>query len=67
MKKMVCLVLALVLCLNVAALAEYVPSKTTEDMTQIEVAAENMPGDASLYIEPRAGRSSRLPASCHGV
>lgn len=52
MKKMVCLVLALVLCLNVAALAEYVPSKTTEDMTQIEVSAENMPGDASLYIEP---------------
>ena len=51
MKKMVCLVLALVLCLNVAALAEYVPSKTTEDMTQIEVAAENMPGDAALYIE----------------
>ena len=46
MKKMVCLVLALVLCLNVAALAEYVASKTTEDMIQIEVAADNMPGDA---------------------
>lgn len=43
MKKMVCLVLALLLCLNAAALAEYVPSKTTGDFTQIEATGENLP------------------------
>lgn len=50
MKKMVCLVLASLLCLNAAALAEYVPSKTTGDFIQIEATGENLPEDAGLEI-----------------
>lgn len=52
MKKMVCVVLALLLCLNAAALAEFVPSKTTEDLTQIVVVAEHVPEDVNVFIEP---------------
>ena len=52
MKKMVCVVLALLLCLNAAALAEYVPSKTTDDMTQIVVSVENAPADAAPFVMP---------------
>ena len=47
---MVCLVLALLLYLNAMALAEYVPSKTTGDMTQIVVFAESAPVDAAPYV-----------------
>lgn len=47
---MVCLVLALLLYLNAMTLAEYVPSKTTGDMTQIVVSAESAPVDAAPYV-----------------
>ena len=36
--------------MNAAALAEYVPSKTTGDFTQIEATGENLPEDAGLEI-----------------
>ena len=52
MKKIVCLVLTLLLCLNVAAVAENVPSKTVGDLTQIDVVAENMPENAGMFVEP---------------
>ena len=53
MKKIVCLILGLALCLtSVAALAESVPSKTTTDLTRFEVTAENQPGDETLYLLP---------------
>lgn len=50
MKKLVCLVLSLLLCLNAVALAEFVPSKTTGDLTKIEVSVENMPAGATLVL-----------------
>lgn len=54
MKKIVCLLIALVLCLSCVALAESVPSKTTGDLTKVEVVAENMPVDAGFSIRPIA-------------
>lgn len=51
MKKFICTMLALLLCLtSVAALAEFTPSKTTNDLTQIEATAESLPEDASFTI-----------------
>lgn len=52
MKKIVCLLVALLMCLSSAAFAESVPSKTTGDLTQFEVEAENLPADAELFIRP---------------
>lgn len=52
MKKFVCLVLALTLCLAATALAESVPSKTTSDLTRFDVTAENQPDDANIYLLP---------------
>lgn len=52
MKKIVCLVLALMVCASAAAMAESVPSKTVADLTRFEVAAENQPGDATIYLMP---------------
>lgn len=53
MKKFVCLVVALLLCLSVSAVAENsVPSKTTEDLTRFDVVAENQPGDPGIYLIP---------------
>lgn len=50
MKKLACLVLSMLLCVNAVALAEFVPSKTTGDLTKIEVAAENMPAGATMVL-----------------
>ena len=50
MKKIACIVLALLLCLSMAAMAESVPSRTTTDLTTITVAAENMPADIDLPL-----------------
>lgn len=51
MKKFTCALLVLMLCLSsVAALAEFVPSKTTEDLTRIEATAENLPEGASFAV-----------------
>lgn len=52
MKKLICLILALALCLATAAMAESVPSKTTSGLTRFEVTAENQPGDENLYLLP---------------
>lgn len=52
MKKIACIVLALLLCLSMAAMAESVPSRTTTDLTTVTVAAENMPADANFTLTP---------------
>ena len=52
MKKIACIVLALLLCLSAAAMAESVPSRTTTDLTTVTVAAENMPADATFALTP---------------
>ncbi len=50
MKKLVSVLVALMLCLTAVAMAESVPSKTTDDMTNISVSAENMPADSSMVV-----------------
>lgn len=52
MKKLVCFVLAFMLCLSTAAMAESVPSKTTSDLTRFDVVAENQPNDPGIYLLP---------------
>lgn len=52
MKKLVCLVLALMMCTSAAALAESMPSKTVADLTRFEVVAENQPDDENIYLLP---------------
>lgn len=63
MKKLVCLVLALTLCLSAAAMAESVPSKTTFDLTRFDVVAENQPNDPDIYLLPvnEVTMGERLP------
>ena len=51
MKRVVSLVLVLMLCVSVCAMAEYVPSKRTSDMVEIEFECDNIPEDADLKIE----------------
>ena len=52
MKKLVCFVLGLTLCLSASAMAESLPSKTTSDLTRFEVVAENQPNDPDIYLLP---------------
>lgn len=52
MKKLVCLVLALIMTIAPMALAESTPSKTTGDLTQIEVVVENTPADSGFFMAP---------------
>ena len=52
MKKLLCLMVALLMCLSVTAMAESVPSKTTDDLISFEVAAENMPADSGFFVKP---------------
>jgi len=52
MKKLTCLVLALLLCLTAVALAENTPSRMTSDLTTIEAKAENMPANSAFFIAP---------------
>ena len=52
MKKMVCLVLALLMCVSAVALAESVPSKTVFALTHFEVTAENQVGDENVFLLP---------------
>lgn len=52
MKKIVCLLVALMLCLSSAAFAESVPSKTTGDLTKFEVETDNMADDSGFFIRP---------------
>lgn len=54
MKKIVSILIALALCLSAAAFAESVPSKTTGDLVQFEVAADNLPADSGFFIQPIA-------------
>lgn len=54
MKKIVCLLVALMLCLSSAAFAESVPSKTTGDLTKFEVAVENAENASGFYVAPVA-------------
>lgn len=53
MKKMICVLIALILCLSSTALADFVPSPTTGDMTRFEVEVENSAEDTSgFFVEP---------------
>lgn len=56
MKKIVCLTLALLLCLSAVALAEeVVPSKNTSDMVVVEVDPAlntNVPADSGFVVIP---------------
>lgn len=54
MKKLICLVLAAILCMTtLGALAEEAtPSKTTGDLTHFTVTAENQPEDGNLFLRP---------------
>lgn len=54
MKKIVSLLVVLLMCLTTGAIAESVPSKTTGDLTQFEVAFANMPADTGFFILPDA-------------
>lgn len=48
MKKIICFLFALMLCLSMAC-AEAVPSKTTSDFTEVkDIVAENMPADSNF-------------------
>ena len=61
MKKIVCLVLAL-LCVSVMAVAESTPSKTTADLTLIQTSAANLPEGASFTLAPvTTARAADLP------
>ncbi len=50
MKKLACLLLALLLCPTGAAIAESVPSRTTSDMTDVEVGPENPLDGSGFFI-----------------
>ncbi len=50
MKKIICLALAFLLCLTGAALAEAIPSRTTDDMTGVEVSPENPLVGSEFFI-----------------
>lgn len=52
MKKILSLILATMLCLSAAAMAESVPSKTTFDMTEFKVTAENQETSEEVYLLP---------------
>ena len=54
MKKIVCLLVALLLCLSAVAFAEFVPSKTTGDLTRFEVVSEHVPEETDLVVRPIA-------------
>lgn len=54
MKKIISMFVALVLCLSVSAFAESVPSKTTGDLVQFEVEADNLPANSGFFIQPIA-------------
>lgn len=51
MKRITCLLLALLLCLAATAQAESTPSRTTSDMTTVVATAENLPAGASFSIQ----------------
>ncbi len=53
MKKLICLVLVVTLCMmTMGALAESTPSKTTGDLTHFTVTAENQPDNSQYYLLP---------------
>ena len=52
MKKLFALVLALVLCMSAAALAESIPSKTTSDLLNVEI-------DDLLYSKEELAKMDR--------
>lgn len=51
MKKIVSILVALILCLSAVAFAESVPSKTTSDLVQFEIVADNLPADSGFFIQ----------------
>lgn len=65
MKRLVCIVLALV-CFAAVAAADSVPSKTTGDLAQVEdVQAESMPADAGLIVAVNeSGKSEEHAETC---
>lgn len=52
MKRIFCIVIALVLCLSASAMAAPTLSKTTLDLIKFDVTAENLPEGAELYLFP---------------
>lgn len=50
MKKIVCVLIALMLCLSSTAFADFVPSPTTGDMTRFVTEVENSAADTSGFI-----------------
>ncbi len=61
MKKLLCLMVALLMCLSVSAVAEGVPSKTTDDLTHGEVEGGNIPADSAFFIRPMTEKDSGYP------
>lgn len=55
-----CLVLSGI-CLGVSAAMGYIPSKSTADMTQIEVAVENQTEEASFFIKTVNEKDDNYP------
>ena len=50
MKKIVCILVALMLCLSAVALAESVPSKKVDDLTKVTVTGVNLPADSGFFL-----------------
>lgn len=61
MKKFMSFVLAMMLCLSTAALAENVPSKNTGDMIQFEVTVEQTVGDTTPVLAPVTAQNAQTP------
>lgn len=60
MKKILCMVLALILCIGTAALAEAVPSKTTKDLATVEAIAESGRSILIIIYEDKASDDQLL-------
>lgn len=50
MKKIVCILVALMLCLSAVAFAESVPSKKVDDLTKVTVTGVNLPADSGFFL-----------------
>ena len=52
MKKLACMLLALLLCLTSVAALAATPSKTAADLNKVDVTAENLPANSGFFIRP---------------
>ena len=50
MKKLACMLLALLLCLTSVAALAATPSKTAADLNKVDVTAENLPANSGFFI-----------------